>query len=125
MSLSGFDSFTFTHDGATRTVYRRGSGPGVVVMHEIPGITPQVAEFGRRVADAGFTAYLPHLFGTPGQAALGAVRARARWRAPASAASSACSAATSRARSPTGCARSAGTPTPSAAGRASARSACA
>jgi dienelactone hydrolase len=36
-------------------------------MHEIPGITPQVAEFGRRVAEAGFTAFLPHMFGTPGK----------------------------------------------------------
>lgn len=65
MALEGFDSFSFTHDGATRTVYARGNGPGVVVMHEIPGITPQVAEFARRVADDGFRVYLPHLFGTP------------------------------------------------------------
>jgi dienelactone hydrolase len=48
-------------------VYRRGSGPGVVVMHEIPGITPQVADFGRRVAEAGLTAVLPVMFGTPGK----------------------------------------------------------
>jgi dienelactone hydrolase len=65
--LDGFEAFPFTHDGATRTVYRRGRGPGVVVMHEIPGITPQVAAFARRVADEGFTVYLPHLFGTPGR----------------------------------------------------------
>jgi dienelactone hydrolase len=65
--LSGFDHFPFTHDGTTRTVFRRGRGPGVVVMHEIPGITPPVAEFARRVADAGFTVYLPHMFGTPGK----------------------------------------------------------
>jgi dienelactone hydrolase len=67
MALDGFEQFTFTHDGATRTVYRRGGGPGVVIMHEIPGITPQVAAFAARVADAGFTAFLPHMFGTPGQ----------------------------------------------------------
>jgi dienelactone hydrolase len=67
MALAGFDQFPFTHDGATRPVYRRGSGPGVVIMHEIPGITPPVAEFARRVADAGFTAFLPHMFGTPGK----------------------------------------------------------
>lgn len=65
MSLEGFDDFEFKHDGATRRVYTRGSGPGVVVMHEIPGITPQVAGFARRVADEGFTAYMPHMFGTP------------------------------------------------------------
>jgi dienelactone hydrolase len=67
MTLDGFDQFDFTHDDATRTVYRRGQGPGVVVMHEIPGITPPVADFARRVADAGFTAFMPHLFGTPGK----------------------------------------------------------
>ena len=66
-ALDGFDSFAFAHDGATRTVYTRGQGPAVVVMHEIPGITPQVAAFARRVADDGFRVYLPHLFGEPGR----------------------------------------------------------
>lgn len=67
MALAGFATVAFTHDGAARTVYRRGAGPAVVVMHEIPGITPPVAAFARRVAEAGFTVYLPHLFGTPGR----------------------------------------------------------
>ena len=65
MALDGFETFPFTHDDATRTVYRRGEGPAVVIMHEIPGITPEVARFARWVADAGFTAILPHMFGTP------------------------------------------------------------
>jgi dienelactone hydrolase len=65
--LDGFDEFSFSHDGATRPVYRRGEGPGVVIMHEIPGITPEVARFGRRVADEGFTSFMPHMFGTPGK----------------------------------------------------------
>ena len=64
MPLEGFSSFAFTYSDATRTVYRRGQGPGVVVMHEIPGITPPVAAFATRVADAGFSVYLPHMFGT-------------------------------------------------------------
>jgi dienelactone hydrolase len=67
MPLDGFTEFDFTHEGATKTVFRRGSGPGVVVMHEIPGITPEVARFARRVADEGFTVMMPHLFGTPGK----------------------------------------------------------
>ena len=67
MALDGFTDFEFADDGAVRTVYRRGSGPAVVVMHEIPGITPEVAGFARRVADAGFTVWLPHLFGTAGR----------------------------------------------------------
>lgn len=67
MTLEGFTESKFSHDGVERTVYRRGSGPGVIVMHEIPGITPEVARFARRVADTGFTAVMPHLFGTPGK----------------------------------------------------------
>lgn len=66
-SLEGFETFPFESDGASHSVYRRGEGPGVVLAHEIPGITPAVAGFARRVADAGFTAYLPDLFGTPGR----------------------------------------------------------
>lgn len=65
MSLDGFQETTFGHEGVTRTVYRRGEGPAVVVMHEIPGITPPVKRFCERVADAGFHVVLPHLFGTP------------------------------------------------------------
>jgi dienelactone hydrolase len=66
-AMEGFELSSFTHEGKTREVYRRGSGPAVIVIHEIPGITPEVAGFGRRVADAGFTAVLPVLFGEPGR----------------------------------------------------------
>ncbi|HEY6307052.1 MAG TPA: dienelactone hydrolase family protein [Candidatus Angelobacter sp.] len=59
----GFAASKFTHNGRPRTVYRAGSGPAVVVMSEIPGITPQVVRFARYVADAGFSVYMPHLFG--------------------------------------------------------------
>jgi dienelactone hydrolase len=68
MDLEGFTRTSFTHDGETRSVYRRGEGPAVVVMHEIPGIIPEVSRFATRVADAGFTVFLPDLFGTPGRA---------------------------------------------------------
>ncbi len=66
-ALADFTETDFTHDGKTRTVYRKGTGPAVIVIHEMPGITPEVAEFGRRVAEAGFTAVLPVLFGEPGK----------------------------------------------------------
>ena len=49
-------------------VYRRGEGPGVLLMHEIPGITPEVQACARRIADAGFTVYMPWMFGTPNKA---------------------------------------------------------
>ena len=70
-ALAGFERSTFTHDGKTRDVYRIGSGPAVVVIAEVPGITPDVAEFGRRVAALGCTAVLPRLFGEPGKPASG------------------------------------------------------
>jgi dienelactone hydrolase len=66
MPLGEYDESTFTHGGKTRRVFRRGSGPAVVIMAEIPGITPKVVEFADRVADIGCTAVLPHLFGEPG-----------------------------------------------------------
>jgi dienelactone hydrolase len=67
MALTGYDAFAFDHDGTTRSVYRRGQGPGVVIIHEVPGITPAVERFANFVVDAGFMAFLPHLFGTPGK----------------------------------------------------------
>lgn len=66
-ALSGFRQTTFAHEGAARPVYRRGQGPGVVIMHEVPGITPDVADFARRVADSGFDIAMPVLFGVPGK----------------------------------------------------------
>jgi dienelactone hydrolase len=65
--LPGFETTRFSHEGKTRTLYRAGRGPGVVVIHEIPGIYPAVIEFARRVAEAGFSVYMPDLFGTPGK----------------------------------------------------------
>jgi dienelactone hydrolase len=67
MTLEGFDESAFSHEGTTRQVFRRGAGPGVVIVHEIPGITPAVARFARRVAERGFTVFLPSLLGTPGR----------------------------------------------------------
>ena len=65
IAVDGFTVAPYTYDGVTHDVYRRGTGPGVIIIHEIPGLTPKVAAFGRRVADAGFTAVLPSLFCTP------------------------------------------------------------
>jgi dienelactone hydrolase len=52
--------------GQTRRVYVAGTGPAVVVMTEMPGISPHVARFARWVRDAGFTVYMPHMFGKDG-----------------------------------------------------------
>jgi len=61
--VPGFDLARFTHQGRTHEVYRAGAGPAVIVVHELPGIHPGVVELGRRLVDAGYTVYLPSLFG--------------------------------------------------------------
>ncbi len=66
-SLSDFTLSTFEHGGTTRDVYRQGEGPAVIVMAEIPGITPKVADFARRVVGVGCTVVMPVLFGDPGR----------------------------------------------------------
>jgi dienelactone hydrolase len=68
MRLAGWDESTFTATGSTFPTYRQGTGPGVIVVHEIPGITPSVQAFAQEVVDAGFTVVMPSLFGTPGAA---------------------------------------------------------
>jgi dienelactone hydrolase len=47
-------------------VHVAGAGPAVIVMTEMPGISPHVARFARWVRDAGFTVYMPSLFGRDG-----------------------------------------------------------
>jgi len=66
-ALDGFTKESFEADGKRRDVFRMGSGPAVIVISEVPGITPLVAQFGRRVAAAGCTAVMPSLFGEPGR----------------------------------------------------------
>lgn len=66
-SLSDFAVETRAWYGEQYPVYTQGQGPGVVIVHEVPGITPEVARFGRIVAARGFRVYLPALFGEPGK----------------------------------------------------------
>jgi dienelactone hydrolase len=75
-----FEAAEFTHDGITHQVFRAGSGPAVVVVHEVPNLHPGVVDFGRRVLDRGYTVFLPSLFGEPGAAVTGgtALRSLAR-----------------------------------------------
>ena len=64
--LEDFDPREITLDGVTKVVHVAGAGPAVIVMTEMPGISPQVARFARWVRDAGFTVYMPSLFGRDG-----------------------------------------------------------
>jgi len=65
-SLEDFAKREITFNEITKIVYLAGSGPAVVVMHEMPGINPHVARFARWVRDAGFTVYMPSMFGRDG-----------------------------------------------------------
>jgi dienelactone hydrolase len=64
--LEDFQAREVTLLGATKTVHIAGQGPAVIVMAEMPGITPYLARFARWVRDAGFTVYMPSLFGVDG-----------------------------------------------------------
>ena len=64
--LDDFQTRTITLEGVARTVHVSGKGPAVIVMAEMPGISPHVARFARWVRDAGFTVYMPSLFGRDG-----------------------------------------------------------
>jgi dienelactone hydrolase len=66
--LELFQKFSFEFEGVTRDVFRAGSGPGVIAMHEVPGLYPQDIALGRRLVSEGFTVYMPSLIGTPGKA---------------------------------------------------------
>jgi dienelactone hydrolase len=65
-ALQDFRASETCLEGITKRVYVTGRGPAVVVLPEMPGISPDVARFARWVRDAGFTVYLPSLFGRDG-----------------------------------------------------------
>lgn len=65
-SLSDFTPRQISLNDASKVVHVAGSGPAVIVMTEMPGISPEVARFARWVRDAGFTVYMPSLFGRDG-----------------------------------------------------------
>ena len=65
--LATYERTSFTDGGVTHDVYRSGSGPVVMVITEMPGISPMVVGFADRVAALGCTVVLPDLFGTAGK----------------------------------------------------------
>ncbi|HST55076.1 MAG TPA: dienelactone hydrolase family protein [Solirubrobacteraceae bacterium] len=64
--LEDFDPRAINLDDVAKVVHVAGTGPAVIVMTEMPGISPHVARFSRWVRDAGFTVYMPSLFGRDG-----------------------------------------------------------
>lgn len=68
-ALAEYERFDFDDGRWSRPVYRRGSGPAVIVIHEMPGLHPLVVRFADRVAAAGMTVFCPKLFGVAGRPA--------------------------------------------------------
>jgi dienelactone hydrolase len=69
-ALQDFTPQAVILNGITKTVHVAGQGPAVIVMTEMPGISPEVARFARWVRDAGFTVWMPSLFGRDGAVAM-------------------------------------------------------
>ena len=65
--LTGWTSTPFTAAGRTHDVYEKGSGPGVVLIPEIPGITPETLGLAEHLVGRGFTVAVPSPFGDPGR----------------------------------------------------------
>ena len=65
MSAPGFSEFAFADGDIEHRVFRTGDGPGVVIMHELPGMTKACTDFAEEVARE-FTVFLPLMFGKPG-----------------------------------------------------------
>lgn len=58
-----FDShFSFEHAGIVHSVFEKGSGPGLVLMHELPGMTHEFWRLANWLSEL-FTVYAPDLFG--------------------------------------------------------------
>ena len=65
--LADFEARPLTFHGEEKRVFASGKGPAIILMSEIPGITWEQARFARWVRDAGFTLYMPDLFGDAGR----------------------------------------------------------
>lgn len=65
--LAGWERSSHAQGRFTSDTYRLGTGPGVMLMHESPGLTPEVIAFGRDLVHAGYTVVMPHLFGNAEQ----------------------------------------------------------
>ena len=82
--IEGFVRYVHEVDGRGYTVYHRGPAtrPGVILLHELPGMVEQCVALGRTLStpvdDApGYEVHMPLFFGAPGQR--GGLADQARW----------------------------------------------
>jgi dienelactone hydrolase len=76
--LPGYERFDFASGGQTRPVFHGGTGPGVLLMHEMPGLTPACVDLAGRIRAQGFSVFMPVLFGDVPQRDLAPVAFTAR-----------------------------------------------
>ena len=75
-AIEGFCEETFTAEDYTLPLFRKGEGPGVILLHELPGLTQETVEFAEWIAERGFHVVMPLLFGNPLQSvAVGLLKA--------------------------------------------------
>ncbi len=75
LTRATWSPFATTEPGGdiVHDVYVVGSDlrkPALILMHELPGMTPQCIELAQRLRDAGFVVYLPLLLGQAGERAM-------------------------------------------------------
>lgn len=66
-TLDGWRQHPFRAHGQEHDCFEKGAGPGVVLIPEMPGITPEVLGLAEHLVGAGFTVVIPSLMGTPGR----------------------------------------------------------
>jgi dienelactone hydrolase len=64
-AIKGFSEETFATGNHSLMLYGKGNGPGVILLHELPGLTQDTVEFAEWIAGHGFHVVMPLLFGHP------------------------------------------------------------
>jgi dienelactone hydrolase len=73
--IPGFEEESFSDGEFSFPVFRKGDGFGVILMHELPGLTRETVDFAEYIAANGFHVVMPLLFGSPLQnATLGTLK---------------------------------------------------
>ena len=60
--IPGFQVDQFPHENISHQLYTRGTGPGVVLIHELPGLTQECIRLANILVDAGYRVYMSLLF---------------------------------------------------------------
>jgi dienelactone hydrolase len=63
--IRGFSEETFAAGGRSFRLFSKGDGLGVILLHELPGLTRDTVEFAEWIADHGFHVVMPLMFGRP------------------------------------------------------------